>query len=160
MIVHINNSHVMRGVDDNAEPDEEEAYEDFLKMLEQKILSKMNLGAMSSIRKAVIRNLKEAVVNPQTGVHEQVTKWMIATEGINMAALMEHDAVYHARTYSNDVVDVFMVLGIKAARQLLMNEIGNDISFDGSNFKMRYLVSLVNSMTYRGPLMPRLAGDC
>lgn len=144
---------VMGGEEDEGDPDEEEADDDFLKMLEQEILSKMDLGGMSSIRKAFMRNSKESVVNSKTGVYEQQTEWMLDTEGVNLPQVMAYEAVDFSRTFSNDVVEVFMVLGIEAARQLLMNEIGNVISFDGSYVNMRHLAILVDSMTYRGHLM-------
>lgn len=144
---------VMGGGDEDEDPDAEDTDDDFLKVLEQEILIQMNLGGMVAIRKAFMRQSKEAAVNPKTGVYEQVLEWMLDTEGVNLAAVMAHEAVDHKRTYSNDVVEVFMVLGIEAARQLLMNEIGNVISFDGSYVNMRHLAILVDSMTYRGHLM-------
>lgn len=141
------------GMDEDEDPDGENTDDDFLKVLEQEILSKMDLGGMNAIRKAFMRQAKDSYVNPKTGVYETRQEWMLDTEGVNLAAVMAHDAVDHTRTYSNDVVEVFMVLGIEAARQLLMNEIGEVISFDGSYVNYRHLAILVDSMTYRGHLM-------
>lgn len=56
-------------------------------------------------------------------------------------------------TISNDIVDVFMVLGIKVVLGALLNELRNGISFDGSYVNYRHLACLVDVMTMLGHFM-------
>ncbi len=63
------------------------------------------------------------------------------------------DGVDFTRTYSNNCVEVFNVLGIEAARAAIMKELRNVIEFDGSYVNYRHLALLCDLMTQRGSLM-------
>lgn len=139
--------------EDDDEMDAEDADDDFLRRLEVELLSKMDLGGVHSIKKVFMRQSKEKFVNEATGTYEEREEWVLDTEGVNLAAVLAHEEVDSSRTISNDVVEIFTVLGIEAAREALMLEIGNVISFDGSYVNHRHLGILVDSMTYRGHLM-------
>ena len=58
------------------------------------------------------------------------------------------------KMYTNDIKEIFEVLGIEAARRALMKEIRTVISFDGSYVNHRHLSILCDVMTYKGFLMP------
>jgi DNA-directed RNA polymerase II subunit RPB1 len=81
----------------------------------------------------------------------------IETDGSNLKVLFEKTNYYTDidvyNTISNDVIEVFELLGIEAARNLLLMEIRNVIEFDGSYVNIRHLSLLVDTMTYRGALM-------
>ena len=63
------------------------------------------------------------------------------------------DYVDSTRTISNDIVEVFRVLGIEGVRGALLSELRNVISFDGSYVNYRHLACLVDVMTVYGHLM-------
>ena len=63
------------------------------------------------------------------------------------------DYVDATRTISNDIVEVFMVLGIEGVRAAILSELRNVISFDGSYVNYRHLACLVDVMTMHGHLM-------
>lgn len=137
--------------DDDMAP--EDSDDDFLRRLEDELLSQMNLGGVHSIKKVFMRKAKEKKLDAVSGVFKEHEEWVLDTEGVNLAAVMAHEMVDHKRTMSNDVVEIFQVLGIEAAREALMQEIGTVISFDGSYVNHRHLAILVDAMTYRGHLM-------
>lgn len=142
---------------DGAEIDEDEDDEDsdnaFLKRLESELLSEMNLGGISQIRKVFMRQSRNTYVDENSGNYKSKEEWVLDTDGVNLTAVMAHDAVDHTRTTSNDIVEIFEALGIEAVREALMNEIRGVISFDGAYVNYRHLAILVDTMTYRGHLM-------
>ena len=54
------------------------------------------------------------------------------------------------RTYTNDICEIFEVLGIEAARKAIEREMEKVISFDGSYVNYRHLALLCDVMTARG----------
>ena len=57
------------------------------------------------------------------------------------------------RTYSNDICEIFRVLGIEAVRKAVEKELNAVISFDGSYVNYRHLALLCDIMTCKGHLM-------
>lgn len=60
-------------------------------------------------------------------------EWLLETDGTNLAEVMTFPAVNHRTTVSNDVLEMFQVLGIEGARSSLFNELRNVLSFDGTS---------------------------
>ena len=54
------------------------------------------------------------------------------------------------RTYSNDICEIFEVLGIEAVRRAIEREMNQVISFDGSYVNYRHLALLCDVMTAKG----------
>ena len=54
---------------------------------------------------------------------------------------------------SNDIYEMYELLGIEAVRQVLMNEMNDVIKGAGSYVNYRHLSMLVDIMTNRGTLM-------
>jgi hypothetical protein len=50
-------------------------------------------------------------------------EWLLETDGTNLAEVMTFPAVNHRTTVSNDVLEMFQVLGIEGARSSLFNEV-------------------------------------
>ena len=69
-----------------------------------------------------------------------------------MRVLSERD-VDPIRTYSNDICEIFQVLGIEAVRKAVEKELNHVISFDGSYVNYRHLALLCDVMTARGHLI-------
>ena len=57
------------------------------------------------------------------------------------------------RTVSNDICELFEILGVEAVRKGLEREVTNVISFDGSYVNYRHMSMLCDIMTSRGYLM-------
>jgi len=147
------------GVDDlgNPIPEEEDAdvQEDdiFLKRLENVMLTTLKLRGVEDVKKVFMRGgAKRTVWNEETGF-EQVNEWVLETDGTNLMSVLAVDYVDTTRTISNDIVEVFMVLGIEGVRGAILSELRNVISFDGSYVNYRHLACLVDVMTMQGHLM-------
>jgi hypothetical protein len=60
--------------------------------------------------------------------------WVLYTIGTNMLDVLGLDYIDPNRTYSNDIIEIFNVLGMEAARQAIYNELADVIEFDGTYY--------------------------
>lgn len=77
----------------------------------------------------------------------------IHTLGTNLMEILADDRIDRYRTVCNDIVEVYDVLGIEAARETLVSQIKQVIEFDGSYVDYRHVSILVDTMTYKGSIM-------
>jgi DNA-directed RNA polymerase beta' subunit len=82
--------------------------------------------------------------------------WIIETENENkdniLRELFSHPLVDYTKTISNNVWDIYNTLGIEAARQFLVEEVGNVVS-DGSYVNDSHIKLLVDVMTFPGTIV-------
>jgi len=108
-------------------------------------------GVIGSVpRKAnVIRYCQEtgAVLKNQ---HE----WMIKTQGTNLREVLTMQGVDWTRTICNHAIEVQKVLGIEAARAVLLDEIRKVFSCSDAYVDYRYISLLVDKMTADGQVTP------
>ena len=83
----------------------------------------------------------------------QKEEWVLNSNGINLLNIFNSPNVDFTRTISNDIYEVYELLGIEAARKLLLNEIKEVIESSGNYVNYRHLSLLVDTMTNRGALM-------
>ncbi|GAX18796.1 DNA-directed RNA polymerase II subunit RPB1 [Fistulifera solaris] len=125
----------------------------FLKRLEKSMLSTLKLRGVDHVKKVFMRGgAKRSTWNDEKGFGVQ-DEWVLETDGTNLMAVLGVDYVDATRTVSNDIVEVFMALGIEGVRGALLSELRNVISFDGSYVNYRHLACLVDVMTMQGHLM-------
>ncbi|KXN93013.1 DNA-directed RNA polymerase II subunit rpb1 [Leucoagaricus sp. SymC.cos] len=98
-----------------------------------------------------LRQLENTMLNSVSlrGVKE----WVLETDGINLKTVTCINGVDFTRTYSNSCVEIFIVLGIEAARAAIMKELHGVIEFNGSYVNYRHLALLCNLMTHCGTLI-------
>lgn len=77
----------------------------------------------------------------------------IHTLGINLSEILSDERIDRYKTICNDIVEVYNVLGIEAARETLVRQIQQVIEFDGSYVDYRHISILVDTMTYKGSIM-------
>jgi len=117
------------------------------------MLSHLKLRGVEDVKKVFMRGGAMRIVwDDETGFGVK-NEWVLETDGSNLMPVLACDYVDATRTISNDIVEVFMVLGIEGVRGALLNELRNVISFDGSYVNYRHLACLVDVMTMQGHLM-------
>lgn len=77
---------------------------------------------------------------------------MLETDGVALQKILPVKRVDHKRTISNDVCEIFSVLGIEAVRLSLINELRVVLNFYGIYVNYRHLATLCDVMTQRGRL--------
>lgn len=135
----VNNEDTM--ISDTGEDDRKIGEEDdhFLKSLEKNMLSTLKLRGVDHVKKVFMRDgAKKTVWDENAGFGVQ-DEWVLETDGTNLMAVLGVDFVDTSRTISNDIVEVFVSLGIEGVRGALLSELRNVISFDGSYVNYRHL---------------------
>jgi len=99
--------------------------------------------------------IKEIVVSgvkgvPQVVVSKEGKEFLIYANGSNLKEVLEIKGINRNKITSNDIHDVFNVLGIEAARQTIMNEIKNVLQNQGLDINERHLQMVADAMTYSG----------
>ncbi|WP_449461825.1 DNA-directed RNA polymerase subunit A'' [Tardisphaera miroshnichenkoae] len=77
-------------------------------------------------------------------------EYMLITKGSDLARVMEVEGVDTTRTTTNDINQVFEVLGIEAARNAIMQEIMSTLAEAGLEVDVRHVELLADAMTYSG----------
>ncbi|KIM74917.1 hypothetical protein PILCRDRAFT_13981 [Piloderma croceum F 1598] len=80
-------------------------------------------------------------------------EWILETDGVNLKIVMCINSVNFWQTYSNSCVEVFNVLGIKAACGAIMRELQGVIEFDSTYVNYHHLALLCDPMTHHGLLI-------
>lgn len=143
------------GLNQGQEEDVDVGQEDdvFLKRLEKSMLKSLKLRGIDHVKSVFMRGgAKRTVWDDNTGFGVK-DEWVLETDGTNLMAVLGVDFVDATRTTSNDIVEVFVTLGIEGVRGALLSELRNVISFDGSYVNYRHLACLVDVMTMQGHLM-------
>ena len=124
----------------------------FLKRIEANMLNSVSLRGLEGIKRCFMCEQKTTFVNDR-GEFQGGAEWSIETEGVNLRSVMCHEMVDHRRVFSNNVLEVYDVLGVEAARLAIMNEIRRVIESAGSAVNPRHLAILCDVMSNRGSLM-------
>lgn len=127
----------LRADDKNTEDEEEQNL--FMVKFEHHLLENVALQGIRNVRKVFMRQEESTIPNPQDSLlgYERRKEWLLDSEGINLAEVLQADNVDATRTLSNHVVEMFEVLGIEAARLSVLKELRAVLEFDGSKVNYR-----------------------
>ncbi len=76
--------------------------------------------------------------------------WIIQTAGTNLKKVLKMPEVNIARTTTNDLHQVYEVMGIEAARSVIMRESKETLDEQGLDVNVRHLMLLADMMTFSG----------
>ena len=124
----------------------------YLKNFEKTMLESVVIKGINKIESVSLRADKNNTVY-EDGEYKMKEKWILDTGGTNLIEILSHPSVDATRTYSNDIVEVYNLLGIDAAKELLLKEINEVIDFSGNYVNCRHLSLLCDTMTNKGYLM-------
>jgi DNA-directed RNA polymerase subunit A" len=79
-------------------------------------------------------------------------EFIIITAGSNLNDVLQLEEVDETRTISNDVFEVAEVLGIEAARQVIINEVNKVIEAQGLNVDLRHVMLAADTMCFVGSI--------
>ena len=146
-----------------------------LKNFQDALLNNIVLRGISNIDNVIARKVQNSVVKEQPlGNRLQVSKvednqmpvskedgkyvkkdtWVLDTTGTNLLEALALDYIDPTRTYSNDIREVFEVLGIEAARQMIYNEMTEVMEFSGVYINHHHLSLLCDRMTCNSDMVP------
>jgi DNA-directed RNA polymerase II subunit RPB1 len=122
-----------------------------LKAIEYNIVHTILLKGVTKINKVSMRVYNHIDYNKDKQQFDKINEWILDTDGSNLIEIMANPNVDPYRTFTNDIHEIFNVLGIEAARNALSNEIMEVIKESSVNY--RHLSLLMDTMTCKGALM-------
>ncbi len=113
----------------------------------QENLLQVIIRGIKNIKKVILRKVKDNIVE-DAGTYKKQDIWVLDTVNTNIMDVMALDYIDPTRTVSNDIVEIYNVFGIEAARQAIYNELVEVIEFDSTYVNFRHLIVLCDRMTY------------
>ena len=102
-------------------------------------LKNLKVKGIDGIKRVIIRK------EPNEG-------YVIYSEGSNLQKVLEIEGIDPYRTTTNDIQAVGRVLGIEAARNMVISEAHNTLSEQGLNVDMRHIMLVADVMTADGTI--------
>ena len=118
-----------------------------LKNIQDILLKKIVLRGIEGITKVIPRKLQNMLVK-EDGKYMPKDIWILDTTGSNLLEIFGLGYIDYRRTYSNDIYEVYEVLGIEAARQVILNELTEVMEFAGVYIGYHHVSVLADRMTY------------
>ena len=122
-----------------------------LKNFQDQLLNSIVLRGVKGINNVVMRKIngalrrEDGIVKREEGTYVKNTIWVLDTTGTNLMQVLALDAIDTQRTVSNDIQEIYRVLGIEAARVAILNELVE--SFDTTYINHHHLSVLCDRMT-------------
>ena len=123
-----------------------------LKNFQDQLLQKVVLRGIEGVNKVILRKVLDNIVEIN-GVYKKQDLWVLDTIGTNLLDVLGLDYIDNTRTLSNDIVEIYSVLGIEAARQAIYNELVEVVEFDGTYINYHNYSVLVDRMTFTQKLI-------
>lgn len=123
-----------------------------LKNFQDQLLQKVVLRGIEGIDKVILRKELDNVVE-ENGIYKKQDIWVLDTIGTNLLDVLGLDYIDNTRTISNDIIEIYNVLGIEAARQAIYNEIVDVVEFDGTYINYHNYSVLVDRMSFTDKLI-------
>jgi len=121
---------------------------------ENKVLIKPKDDDIKNLRKILnkilefhikgIKDIEQVIVVKEKG------DWVLQTRGANLEKILRMEGVDIKRTTTNDVYQVYEVLGIEAARNVILKEAKETLDEQGLDVDIRHLMLLADMMTSDG----------
>ena len=118
-----------------------------LKNFQDQLLQNVVLRGIKGISKVILRKVVDNMVE-HNGIYKKEDIWVLDTIGTNLLDVLGLSFIDNKRTMSNDIVEIYNVLGIEAARQAIYNELVEVVEFDGTYINFHNYSVLVDRMTY------------
>jgi DNA-directed RNA polymerase II subunit RPB1 len=123
-----------------------------LKNFQDQLLQKVVLRGIEGLNKVMLRKVLDNVVEIN-GIYKKQDIWVLDTIGTNLLDVLGLDYIDNTRTFSNDIIEIYDILGIEAARQTIYNELVEVVEFDGTYINYHNYSVLVDRMTFTHKLI-------
>ena len=135
-----------------------------LKNFQDALLNNIVLRGVSGLENVIPRKMvttfvdkrdgKFVVLNDKGDAPIKKDIWFLDTTGTNLLETLALDFIDSKRTFSNDIKEVFDVLGIEAAREMIYNEFYDVMDYSGVYINHHHLSLLCDRMTSTQEMTP------
>jgi len=131
-----------------------------IKSINEDIINNIAIKGIKNITDIIITEESISKVNDEKSVlHDKnsydlqsIKKKYLVSDGINLVNVMNSPYVDYINTHSNDIIEIFNVLGIEAGRQVLIDEMVSVVDHAGEYINLRHIELLCDVMTSKGTL--------
>ena len=116
-----------------------------LKNIQETLLDNVILRGVKNILKVNLRKVQNHLTL-EDDKYVVKENWVLDTVGSNFSSVLSLENIDTNNTTSNDIQEVYKVLGIEAARQTIYNELVEVIEFDGTYINSHHLDLLCDRM--------------
>lgn len=99
-----------------------------------------------TLRVKGVKGIKRAVVR----FDEKLGEYKIITDGSNLVAALSIEGVDYRKTTSNNIHEIAEILGIEAARTMIIREMKNVLGEQGLDVDIRHIMLVADAMTFNG----------
>lgn len=116
-----------------------------LNNIQDNLLDNVVLKGVKNIKKVHMRKV-QGYLTREVGQYKSNDIWVLDTVGSNLQDILGIDGIDVTRTYSNDVIEMYNVLGIEAARNAILTELKEVLEFDGTYINSHHMGLLCDRM--------------
>lgn len=113
--------------------------------VQENLLDGIILKGVRGIRGVVMRKQKGMLAR-KNGAYVENEAWVLDTIGTNLLDILGMPGLDNTRTFSNDIIETYRVLGIEATRQMIYNEIAEVMEHGGAFIDYHHLGLLCDRM--------------
>lgn len=124
-----------------------------LKNFQDTLLNNIVLRGVNHIDNVSARKMQNAV-SKDDGKYVKKDIWVLDTTGSNLLDVFGLDYIDPARSHSNNIREIFDVLGIEAARQTIYNELTEVMEFSDVYINYHHTSLLCDRMTCNQEMVP------
>jgi len=107
-------------------------------------IEKLRVKGIPGISRAVLRKVK---------VGEDDYEYIIVTEGSNLKEILKMKEVDKRRVYTNDIFEIYRILGIEAARNAIIREASKVLEDQGLDVNIKHIMLIADVMTRTGRIL-------
>jgi len=122
-----------------------------LKNINDDILNNITIKGIQNITDIVISDESKTIIKKDHNM-EIVKKNILVCDGKNLLELFNNEYIDEFNTISNDINEVYDILGIEAAREILIKEITEVVDHAGEYINPRHIEILCDTMSCKGSL--------
>ncbi|MBE8538526.1 DNA-directed RNA polymerase subunit A'' [Geoglobus acetivorans] len=110
---------------------------------------KLLMDTFDKVKRLVVSGIKEI---KRVIIRKEGDEYVLYTEGSNLKKVMKEKGVDYARTVTNNIYEIYEVLGIEAARNAVINEAISTLEEQGLEVDRRHIMLVADVMTADGDL--------
>ncbi len=107
------------------------------------------MDVFEKVKKLVVAGIKEI---KRVIIRKEGDEYVLYTEGSNLKKVMRVKGVDFTRTVTNNIYEIYEVLGIEAARNAIINEAMSTLEEQGLEVDVRHIMLVADAMTADGEL--------
>jgi len=117
-----------------------------LKNLQDDLLDTLVLRGIKKIKKVMLRKISDNFEEIDLK-YQKKEVWVLDTVGTNLLDILALDFIDSTKTTTNDITEIYNILGIESARQAIFDEFSEVIEFDSTYINYHHLTMLADRMT-------------